>query len=143
LCTTPLATRQRDIRGAIHNLNEVTNALGGVNRQLASLISASNANFQAISSQDVQLRDALSLFPGTLRQSIVTFGKLRGFAVASGSANARLLPFARALAPALKASRPLFKDTTPVIRNQLRPFALRVQPVAKILKPASEELARG
>ena len=29
-----------------------------------------------------------------------------------------------------------------MIRNQLRPFALAVQPVARILKPASEALAR-
>jgi phospholipid/cholesterol/gamma-HCH transport system substrate-binding protein len=139
---TLLATRNRDIRESIHNLNEVTNAIGGVNRQLASLIESSNTNFQAISSQDVQLEQALSLFPPTLRQAIATNGKLRSFAVASGTANQRLLPFAHALAPALKASRPLFKDTTPVLRNQVRPFAVAVQPVARILKPAATDLAR-
>ncbi len=142
LFTKLLATRQQDIRSSIHNFGQVTQALGSVDRQLASLITASNANFQAISSQDVQLEQALSLFPSTLRQSIVTFGKLRGFALASGSANAKLLPFARALAPALKASRPLFHDTTPVIRDQLRPFAVAVQPVARILKPAATQLAK-
>jgi phospholipid/cholesterol/gamma-HCH transport system substrate-binding protein len=142
LFTTLLAARQRDIRTSIHNFEQVTQALGSVNRQLGSLITASNANFQAISSQDVQLEHGLALFPSTLRQSIVTFGKLRGFALASGSANARLLPFARALAPALKASRPLFHDTAPVIQNQLRPFAVAVQPVAQILKPAATQLAK-
>jgi phospholipid/cholesterol/gamma-HCH transport system substrate-binding protein len=139
---TLLATRQRDIRESIHNFNLVSNALGGVNRQLASLIESSNTNFQAISSQDVQLEQALTLFPGTLRQSISTFAKLRPFALESGQANSRLLPFAHAFGPALKASRPLFRDTTPVIRNQLRPFAVAVQPVARILKPAAASLAR-
>jgi ABC-type transporter Mla subunit MlaD len=43
---TLLAARQRDIRGSIHNLNQVTNALGSVNRQLASLIESSNTNFR-------------------------------------------------------------------------------------------------
>jgi phospholipid/cholesterol/gamma-HCH transport system substrate-binding protein len=139
---TLLAQRQHDIRASIHNLNEVTNAIGGVDRQLTSLIESSNTNFQAISSQDAQLEQALSLFPSTLRQSIVTFGKLRGFAVASGTANRRLLPFAHALAPALAAARPLFRDTTPVLRNQVRPFAVAVQPVARVLKPAAIALAR-
>ena len=142
LFTSLLATRQRDIRSAIHNFNQVTTALGGVSRQLSSLIDASNVNFQAISSQDTQLQQALSLFPATLRQSIITFGKVRLFALASGSANAKLLPFARSLAPALRASRPLFHDTTPVIRNQLRPFAVAVQPVARILRPAAAKLAQ-
>lgn len=137
-----LATRQRDIRLAIHGLNQVTGALGGVDGQLTSLINASNTNFAAIASQDKNLEDALTLFPGTLRTSAVTFRKLRSFALASGSADQRLLPFARALAPALRASRPLFRDTTPAIRNQLRPFAVAVQPLAKILKPAATQLAR-
>lgn len=139
---TLLATRQRDIRESIHNFNLVSNALGGVNRQLASLIDSSNTNFQAISSQDAQLEQALTLFPGTLQQSITTFAKLRPFAVQSGQADRRLLPFAHAFAPALEASRPLFRDTTPVIRNQLRPFAVAVQPVAEVLKPAAASLAK-
>jgi phospholipid/cholesterol/gamma-HCH transport system substrate-binding protein len=36
----------------------------------------------------------------------------------------------------------LFHDTTPVIKNQLRPFAVAVQPLAKILNPASANLAK-
>ncbi len=142
LFTTLLAKRQQDIRESIHNFGQVTEALGSVDRQLTSLIDSSNTNFKAISSQDVQLEQALSLFPATLRQSIVTFGKLRGFARASGAANRSLLPFAHELAPALKASLPLFHDTAPVIRNQLRPFAVAVQPVARVLKPAASKLAR-
>ena len=142
LFSTLLAQRQNDIRESIHNFGVVTQALGGVDRQLTSLINSSNTNFKAISSQDVQLEQALALFPGTLRESITAFGKLGRFAHASGTANQRLLPFAHALAPALKASRPLFSDTAPVIKNQLRPFATAVQPVARLLAPASASLAK-
>ena len=59
-----------------------------------------------------------------------------------GRSASRLIPWARALAPALIAARPLFRDTTPVIRDQLRPFSVAVQPVAKILRPAAAQLAR-
>src|SRR5205807_5299251 len=56
--------------------------------------------------------------------------------------NQRLLPFAHALAGALEGVRPLFRDTTPVIRKQLRPFAVAVQPLARVLRPAAGGVAR-
>ena len=52
------------------------------------------------------------------------------------------MPFARAFGPALQAAQPLFRDTTPVIKNQLRPFAVAVQPLAQVLRPASAELKK-
>lgn len=140
--TRLLALRQQNIRNAIHGLEEVTTSLGSVQGQLTSLIDSSNTNFQAIASQSAQLQDALTLLPGTLRQSAVTFDKLRGFGQASAASALRLLPWARALAPALIAVRPLFRQTTPVIRNQLRPFTVAVQPVARILRPAAAALAQ-
>jgi phospholipid/cholesterol/gamma-HCH transport system substrate-binding protein len=140
--TRLLAERRQNISRSIHGLQRVANALGGVQSQLTSLVNSSNTNFAAISSQSAQLQQALTLFPSTLQESAVAFGKLRSFAIASGNANAHLLPFAHALAPALVASRPLFRDTTPVIKNQLRPFAVAIQPVARVLEPASRQLAR-
>jgi phospholipid/cholesterol/gamma-HCH transport system substrate-binding protein len=113
-----------------------------VQGQLTSLINSSNTNFQAIASQATQLQSALTLLPTTLRESANTFNKLRGFGQASTSSATRLLPWAHALAPALVAARPLFRQTTPVIRNQLRPFTVAVQPVARILRPAAAALAR-
>jgi phospholipid/cholesterol/gamma-HCH transport system substrate-binding protein len=139
---TLLATRRRNLARSIHNLQQVANSLGGVNTQLASLITSSNTNFSAISSQDANLEAALSLLPGTLQQTNTTLGKVQAFANASTPTLHALLPFAHALGPALAASRPLFRDTTPVIKNQLRPFSVAVQPVARILSPAAAKLAK-
>ncbi|MFZ0091634.1 MAG: MlaD family protein [Solirubrobacteraceae bacterium] len=139
---TLLATRQRNIRRSIHNLNLVAGSLGGVESQLASLIQASDTNFAAISANDAQLESTLSQFPGTIRQTITTLGKVRPFARASATTLHELAPFARNLGPALAASRPLFKDTTPVIAHQLRPFSIAVQPLAKTLAPAASSLNR-
>ncbi len=58
---------------------------------------------------------------------------MRGFAAASGTALGQLVPFARALGPALRATRPLVLDTTSAIQHQLRPFSVAVQPLARIL----------
>jgi phospholipid/cholesterol/gamma-HCH transport system substrate-binding protein len=139
---TLLAARNASLRTAIHNLQRVATALGGVDGQLASLITASNANFSAISSQDANLEAGLALLPGTLTQTDTTLGKVQTFAAQLGPALHGLVPFAHALGPALAASRPLFHDTTPVIQNQLRPFSVAVQPVAQALRPAATQLAR-
>jgi phospholipid/cholesterol/gamma-HCH transport system substrate-binding protein len=135
-----LATRQRNLRRAIHNLNLVAGSIGGVESRLASLISASDTNFAAIAANDAQLRSALSLFPGTLRQTTQTLGKVRSYAAASAVTLHALQPFAQNLGPALRAARPLFRDTTPVIANQLRPFSVAVQPLARTLAPAAAKL---
>ena len=137
-----LSTRQRNIRRAIHNFGLVIRSLGGVDTQLSSLISSSDTNFSAISAEDAQLESALSLFPGALSQTTQTFDKVRAFSSASATTLSRLQPFARNLGPALEASRPLFRDTTPVIAHQLRPFSVAVQPVIKTLAPASVDLAK-
>ena len=135
-----LSQRQANLRRAVHNLNLVAGSLGGVDGQLASLIDASDTNFRAIAANDSALQDTLSQFPGTLRQTTQTLGKVKSFATATGTALHELQPFARNLAPALTAARPLLRDTTPVIANQLRPFSVAVQPLARTLAPAAGAL---
>jgi phospholipid/cholesterol/gamma-HCH transport system substrate-binding protein len=135
-----LATRRRNISRAIHNLNLVAGSLGGVDNQLASLISASDTNFSAIAANDTQLQTTLTEFPSTLRTTTTTLGKVRSYGAASATALHELVPFAKNLGPALKASRPLFRDTTPVIAKQLRPFSEAVQPLARTLAPAAAKL---
>jgi phospholipid/cholesterol/gamma-HCH transport system substrate-binding protein len=140
--TRLLTQRRANIQRSIHNLNLVANALGDVQSQFASLIDSSNTNFSAIASEDANLEQALSLLPPTLQTTSNTLVKARAFANASTSTLEALLPFARNLGPALAASRPLFRDTTPVLQHQLRPFAVAVQPLAAILRPASTQLAK-
>ena len=139
--TRLLAERTQNIRRSINGLRKVTETLGSVQGPLTSLINSSNTNFQAIASQSRQVQEALTLLPGTLQQSITTYDKLRPFAIASGQSSRALIPWAHALAPALIASRPLFRQTTPVIQNQLKPFTVQVQPVARVLAPASKKLS--
>jgi phospholipid/cholesterol/gamma-HCH transport system substrate-binding protein len=138
--TALLKERTQNIRRSIHNLAQVTGALGSVDGKLTSLINSSNTNFSAISSQDANLEQALTLLPGTLATTTQSLGKVQAFANQSTPALRGLVPFAHAFGPALAAARPLFRDTTPVIRNQLRPFSVAVQPLARILSPASAKL---
>ncbi len=138
--TKLLAQRTTNIRRSIHNLKEVTQALASVDGTLTSLINSSNTNFAAISSQSQNLEQALTLLPPTLQETTVSLGKAQAFANQSTVALRGLLPFAHAFGPALQAATPLFKDTTPVIKNQLRPYSVAIQPLARILNPASAKL---
>ena len=99
--TKLLAQRQRNIRRSIHNLAVVTKSLGSVNGQLTSLIKSSNTNFSAISSQDANLQQALTLLPGTLQQTSTTLGKVETFSNQSATTLHALVPFANAFGPAL------------------------------------------
>jgi phospholipid/cholesterol/gamma-HCH transport system substrate-binding protein len=49
-----------------------------------------------------------------------------------------LIPQAQALTPAFKATERLFKETTPPIRDQIRPFSREVRPVLKHSAEAAE-----
>jgi phospholipid/cholesterol/gamma-HCH transport system substrate-binding protein len=139
--SSQLALRRRNIRHVVHNFQLLTTALAGKDRQLASLIDSSNANFSALADEEAALREALRLFPSTLTQTATTLDKTSTLAAELGPTLQGLRPFARNLAPALEATRPFFRETTPIIRDQIRPFARDVQPTVRDLRSAATDLA--
>jgi phospholipid/cholesterol/gamma-HCH transport system substrate-binding protein len=138
--TRLLARRRGNLRRVIHNFQEFSTAVAGRDRQLADLVDSANANFQAFASEEAALREALQLFPGTLDQTETTLVKTGQLASQLGPALQRLRPFARNLGPALEKTQPFFRETTPIIRNQIRPFAIDVQPTVRDLRQAAAKL---
>ncbi|MGZ4268751.1 MAG: MlaD family protein [Solirubrobacteraceae bacterium] len=137
-----LALRDRNIRRSVHNFRLLAEALGAKDNQLAQLVDSSNAVFRAFANQDVRLRQSLRLLPGTLSESNTALGKVDRMARVLGPTLGDLRPAARALGPSLKATRPFLRDTTPVIRDQLRPFARDALPVIQQLRPVARDLAQ-
>ncbi|MCW3064888.1 MAG: hypothetical protein JWN32_2060 [Solirubrobacterales bacterium] len=136
-----LAKRQGNIRNVIHNFSALSQALAGKDRQLATLVDASNAAFGALASQDANLRRTLQLLPGALSDTKTALDKTSSFAAQLGPTLQALRPGARALGPSLKATQPFLRQTTPVIQNQLRPFTKDALPTVKVLRPAARDLA--
>lgn len=136
-----LAQRRRNVRRVIHNFQLLATELGSKDRQLASFVDSSNANFAALARQDANLRRSLELLPGTLGQTKTTLTSADRLARNLGPALSRLRPAARALGPALTQTRPFLRQTTPVIKSQLRPFARDVRPTVRDLRRASQDLA--
>jgi phospholipid/cholesterol/gamma-HCH transport system substrate-binding protein len=138
--TGELSKRRSNVAHVVHNLHLLTQELGTKDKQLASLVDSSNANFRALASQDARIRETLQLLPGTLQTAQSTLGKANRLAVHLGPTLQSLRPTARALGPALKATRPFLRDTTPIIRNQLRPFARAARGPVKDLRRAAANL---
>jgi phospholipid/cholesterol/gamma-HCH transport system substrate-binding protein len=139
--TRLLIARRQNIRHVIHNFQEFSSALATRDKQLAALVDSANANFETFASEEASLREALRLFPGALDQTEQTLRKTSSLAAELGPALERLRPFARNLAPALRKTRPFFDETTPIIRDQIRPFARDVQPTVRDLRTATNDLA--
>jgi phospholipid/cholesterol/gamma-HCH transport system substrate-binding protein len=138
--TSLLAQRRQNLRRVVHNFSLLTSALGQRDEQLAEFVDSSNANFQAIASEDQKLEETLQLLPGTLSTANTTLGKTDQLAKVLGPTFQSLRPGARALGPSLKQTRPFLRDTTPVIKNQLRPFAVDAQPTVHQLRLAAKQL---
>jgi phospholipid/cholesterol/gamma-HCH transport system substrate-binding protein len=136
-----LAQRRTNLRRVMHNFQLLATELGSKDRQVASFVDSSNANFEAIASQEQSLRQALGLLPGTLTQTRDTLRDVDSLASNLGPALRKLRPGARALGPSLRATRPFLRATTPVIKNELRPFARDVRPTVRDLRPAARDLA--
>jgi phospholipid/cholesterol/gamma-HCH transport system substrate-binding protein len=139
--TALLAHRTASLRSAIHNLNLVAGALGGVDSQLTGLVRSSQRDFSAVASQDRALGEALSAAPGTLATTAQALSQVSRFGAVATPALARLVPVTRSLAPALVALRPLARSTQPEIAHTLVPFSQAIQPLSASLLPAATRLA--
>jgi phospholipid/cholesterol/gamma-HCH transport system substrate-binding protein len=137
-----LAARELYVRRSIHNFSLLAQALGDKDDDLAALVDSSNAVFRAFANQDVRLRETLQQLPGALDATNTALAKADKLGKELGPTLGALRPAARALGPSLQETRPFLHDTTPVIQNQLRPFAREALPTVKALRPAANDLAQ-
>ncbi|MBB4662676.1 MlaD family protein [Conexibacter arvalis] len=136
-----LIERRRHIRRAITNFGKFTQALGRNNRELTRFVDASQAALRRFADQGANIEQTLAALPGTLQQTKSALEAAGEFAGEAGPALEALRPFARNLGPALRATRPFLTETTPIVRDQIRPFTREATPVITTLRPAARQLA--
>jgi phospholipid/cholesterol/gamma-HCH transport system substrate-binding protein len=139
--TQQLAVRRRNIARVIHNFSALSQELAGRDDDLAQWVQSSNAVFARFAAQDSNIRATLQELPPTLQTTSTALGKADRLARELGPTLQALRPAARALGPTLVAVRPFVKETTPIIRDQLRPFSRAALPVVKDLRPAARDLS--
>ncbi len=134
-----LEARHANTAHAIHNFRLLIEAIGGKDKQLAQLIDASNAVFATFAQEDAQLQRTLQLLPGALHKTGVGLAKLATASHFLGPTLRKLDPFAKALGPANATTRTLALKTTPIFKNEIRPFARQILPIVNELKPDTEQ----
>jgi phospholipid/cholesterol/gamma-HCH transport system substrate-binding protein len=136
-----LASRHANTARAIHNFRLLTEALGGKDKQLAQLVEASNAVFGTFAKEDQNVQSLVRQLPGALNKTKSGLGKLATAAHVLGPTLHKLQPFASALGPANEATRKLALATTPIIKNDIRPFAREILPTVNEVAPDTKQLA--
>jgi phospholipid/cholesterol/gamma-HCH transport system substrate-binding protein len=136
-----LKLRHANIARSIHNFRLLTEAVGGKDQQLSELVDASNAVFGTFAKEDAAFQETLKLLPGAIKKTGTATGKLAAATKVLGPTLSELEPFARALGPANEATRRLALKTTPIIKNEIRPFAREILPVVNELGPATQKLS--
>ena len=86
-------------------------------------------------------RDRCRSCPARSTTTQTTLGKVDRLAKVLGPTLEDLRPGARALGPSLRATRPFLSETTPIIRDEIRPFTRAALPTVKELRPALRDLA--
>ena len=139
--SSELESRHANTARAIHNFRLLTEALGGKDTQLAQLVDASNAVFATFAKEDRSVERTLQLLPGALSKTKTGLGKLATAAHVLGPTLHKLQPFASSLGPANEATRKLSIETTPIIKNEIRPFAREILPTIKLVAPDTKEIS--
>ncbi|HWD65934.1 MAG TPA: MlaD family protein [Solirubrobacteraceae bacterium] len=137
-----VAVRGRDLQQLVNSLARLNSALATKTQQITQLIDSSETVFHAFASEDNNVSHAVALLPGTLQQTTVTLEKVQAFAQQLGPAAQSLLPAARALPAANAALKALAIPSTPILKNQIRPFVIAARPVIRSLRPAAVNLAK-
>ncbi len=133
-----LAQRRENIARSIHNFRLVADELASKDQTVADFVDSSNAVLASFAHQEASLRAAFRELPSSLRATRGALVSTNEFGKVAEPALRKLLPFARALGPALRETRPFFQQTVAPIRDQIRPFTRQVQtPVYHLRKLAT------
>ncbi len=139
--TRMIAARHAEIERAIHNFKLLVEGLGSRDKALSELVDSANAALAVFAQQDQSVQSTLHQLPQTLRETNEGLGKLTAGVQAAAPALVKLLPFAKAYGPAQQALQPFFRKTTPIIQNEIRPFAREIEPIVSEFGSNTKQLA--
>jgi len=132
-----LAKRRDDIKSGVTAFSKVATELGNNDEAVADFVTNSKNNLQAWADEEASLREALQEFPSTLTAAQDGLEKSNQLSLVLRPTLLGLIPGARNLKPSLRALQSLAENTTPLVRDDIRPFTRDVQPVFRDLGKTS------
>lgn len=135
-----VAKRRRALARVVHNFGLLTQELGRNEQLVRRWVRESSEALEPFAEEADSLRAALRELPSTLEQAETTLAATTELTTDLGPALTELIPQAEALGPALDATAELFEETTPVLRDQVRPFTRQVMPTLREAQKGSPAL---
>jgi phospholipid/cholesterol/gamma-HCH transport system substrate-binding protein len=140
--TRATASRRRALKRLVHNYSLLVGELGRRPADLRRLVSSSRAVFDALAAEDGNISIAAARLPGALRRSADTLVEVQGFAEELQPTLESLREPIRKLPATNAALRPFLSETTPVLRDEIRPFVRAARPFTSDLSAAASDLSR-
>ena len=132
-----VAKRRDELATLVHSWNLLTTRVGKMEGELTRVVDVSRTALGAVAEQDPSVQRFIRLLPGTLSQAETTLGNLSQFADILGPTFNDLRPFARNLPELNESNIRLAETSTPVVRDQIRPFVRSArEPIPDIRKAA-------
>jgi phospholipid/cholesterol/gamma-HCH transport system substrate-binding protein len=136
------AKRRVALKRLIHRYGVLLAELGRRPDDLRRLVSASHAVFDTLAGEQANISASVARLPGSLRATERALAEVRGFAPALRSALESLREPIRKLPATNAALTPFLADTTPVLREEIRPFVRAAGPFTDDLRVAANGVSK-
>jgi phospholipid/cholesterol/gamma-HCH transport system substrate-binding protein len=139
--TKAIASRRENLKRLVNRYGLLVEELGGKDRELTRLVQQANAVFGAFASEDQNVSAFVSKLPATLGETKTALAKAGKLGDQLGPTLESLRPAFRELDDANAAVIPLAEKGTPIVRDEIRPFARIAQPYTRDFGTAAGRLA--
>jgi phospholipid/cholesterol/gamma-HCH transport system substrate-binding protein len=140
--TRATARRRVALRRLIHRYGVLLEELGRRPDDLRRLVSASHAVFDTLANEDQSISTSVARLPGSLQATERALTEVRSFAPALRTTLEALREPVRKLPATNAALTPFLEDTTPVLREEIRPFVRAARPFTDDLRLAARDVSK-
>ena len=140
--TSAVARRRENLSRLVNRYGLLTTELGRADRDIVRLVQQANAVLASFAAEDSNISSAVSKLPGALDQTSETLVKVDALGGRLGPALDAIRPAFRKLDEANAELLPLAREGTPIVRDQIRPFARIAGPYTRDLGLAARGLAK-
>jgi phospholipid/cholesterol/gamma-HCH transport system substrate-binding protein len=140
--TGAIANRRESTARLVNRYGQLTSELGRADRDIVRLVQQANAVLGAFADEDRNLSSAVARLPGALDTTSDALAKVDVLGQRLGPALESIRPAFRKLDEANAELLPLAREGTPIVRDQVRPFARIAAPYTRDLGLGARGLAR-
>jgi phospholipid/cholesterol/gamma-HCH transport system substrate-binding protein len=136
------ARRRVALKRLIHRYGVLLAEVGRRPDDLRRVVSASHAVFDSLANEDQNISTSVARLPGSLNATERALSEVRTFAPQLRTTLEALREPIRKLPATNAALTPFLADTTPVLRDQIRPFVRTARPFTDNLRLAARDVSQ-